>query len=307
MERAETSRRDFLRVGMAAAGATLIGKRGAAYNGTVCLFSKHLPGTNWERLAETVKRLGFGGIDLTVRTGGHVLPVRAAEDLPRAVAAIRAQGLEVPMITTELLSADDPTARPILTAAGKLGIKRIKPGYYKYAFADVRRELETAGKQLTGLIGLARECGVEVGYHNHAGNIGGPVWDIARIIDPLDARWAGYYFDVRHAVVEGGAAGWKIAFNLVAPRLKMIAIKDVYWEKTAKGWAQKDCPLGEGMVDWPAYFKMLRAVDYQGPISLHVEYELGGTTAAEKETRMIEAITRDFGFLKRQIQTANMD
>ena len=49
-------------------------------------------------------------------------PQRAAEDLPRAVAAIRAEGLEVPMITTELVSSDDSTAVPILTTAAKLSI-----------------------------------------------------------------------------------------------------------------------------------------------------------------------------------------
>ena len=45
------------------------------------------------------------------------MPERAAEDLPKAVAAIRAEGLEVPMITTALVAADDPTAVPILSTA----------------------------------------------------------------------------------------------------------------------------------------------------------------------------------------------
>src|SRR5439155_8991192 len=36
-------------------------------------------------------------------------PQRAAEDLPRAVAAIRGEGLDVPMITTELVSSRDST------------------------------------------------------------------------------------------------------------------------------------------------------------------------------------------------------
>ena len=77
------------------------------------------PDMDWRRLARSAKRLGFDGLDLTVRKGGHVLPERAAEDLPRAVATAREEGLDVPMITTALTSADDPTARAILsTAAG---------------------------------------------------------------------------------------------------------------------------------------------------------------------------------------------
>ena len=56
------------------------------------------------------------------------MPQRAAEDLPKAVAAIRAEGLEVPMITTELVSGDDPTAAPILSTAAKLSIPFIEAG-----------------------------------------------------------------------------------------------------------------------------------------------------------------------------------
>lgn len=306
-------RREFLRSAAAitsAAGSLLAGidANGAAspggFGGTLCLFSKHLPWMNWAQLAETVKRLGFAGVDLTVRPGGHVLPERAETDLERAVAAIRERGVEVPMITTGLLKADDPAARPILSAAGRLGIKYAKPGYYRYAFADVRRELEAAGRQFAGLVEMAQRYGVEIGYHNHASYIGAAVWDMARVIDGLDPKWAGYYFDVRHAVVEGGAAGWKIAFNLVAPRLKMIAVKDFYWAKTARGWVQRDCPLGEGMVDWAGYFKLLRESGFRGPVSLHIEYEIAGATASEREAKTIEAIVRDLEFLKGQLRAA---
>jgi L-ribulose-5-phosphate 3-epimerase len=76
----------------------------------------------WRRLAQNARQAGFAGIDLTVRKGGHVLPEKAAEDLPSAVSSIREEGVEVPMITTELVSAADPTARAILSTAGKLSI-----------------------------------------------------------------------------------------------------------------------------------------------------------------------------------------
>jgi hypothetical protein len=114
------SRRDFLGVfSVAACAAVPVEKENPArvtrgtYGGTLCLFSKPLPGMDWRRLAQATRRAGFGGIDLTVRPGGHVQPEHAAEDLPKAVATIREEGLEVPMITTALISAADPAARPI--------------------------------------------------------------------------------------------------------------------------------------------------------------------------------------------------
>ncbi len=89
-----------------------------------------------------------------------------------------------------------------------------------------------------------------MGFHNHEGYIGAALWDIAPAMDRLEPRWAGYYFDPRHAVAEGGGGAWKAATHLVAPRLKMMAVKDCVWEKSPKGWEIENCPLGEGQVDW---------------------------------------------------------
>jgi L-ribulose-5-phosphate 3-epimerase len=296
----DQNRRDFIKSASAFAAASMLPNT-AGFNGVICLFSKHLPAMDWARLAQAVKKLGFGGIDLTVRPGGHVAPERAAEDLPKAIAAIRAEGLSAPMITTALTSASDPTAKPILSTAGKLSIPFFKPGYYKYAFADVRGELQKAMNDFRSLAELSKQSGVQCGFHNHEGYIGAQLWDVAQTIDQLDPKWVGYYFDIRHAVAEGGGAGWKIALNLTAPRIKMIAVKDSYWEKTSKGWRQINCPLGEGMVDWKAYFKSLRQVNFQGPISLHLEYEIQGATKAAQEENTLAAAQRDFDFLKARL------
>lgn len=298
------TRRDFLKVVGAAAAAAPLVRAGGPFRGTLCLFSKHLPGMDWQRMAQSVKQLGFGGVDLTVRPGGHVLPERAAEDLPKAVAAIRDAGLAVPMITTGLVSASDPAARPTLATAGKLGVPFFKPGYYKYQFVDVRRELAQAGQDFRGLAELGKQSGVQVGFHNHEGYIGGPVWDIAGVIDTLDPQWVGYYFDVRHAVAEGGGAGWKIATNLVAKRLKMLAVKDFYWEKTAKGWRSKNCPLGEGAVDWKTFFRLVSQAGFHGPISLHLEYDIPGATASAVEDETLASAARDLGFLTARLREA---
>lgn len=311
-ERKGFSRRDFLVLaGACAATATLSSEAPQAapslgpYRGQLCFFSKPLPDMDWRRLAQSVKRVGFDGVDLTVRPGGHVRPERAAEDLPKAVAIIREEGLEVPMITTALVSADDPTARPILSTAGKLGIQYYKPGYYLYDLIDVRKELAKAGEEFRRLAELGKQYGMQVGYHNHEEYVGAPVWDMATVIEPLDPKWVGYYFDPRHAVAEGGVGGWKIATNLVLPRLKMVAVKDFYWEKApSKGWQDMNCPLGEGMVDWKYFFKAIAQAGFQGPISLHIEYEVSGPTPAAKEENILAATQRDLGFLKARVREA---
>jgi sugar phosphate isomerase/epimerase len=299
------SRRRFVRAGAGAAAAAALarpgfaqGSRAAGFRGTLCLFSKHLPGLDAAKLGRAVKALGFTGVDLTVRPGGHVVPEQAAADLPPFLKTLREAGLQVPMITTALLSANEPFARPVLETAGRHQVTFFKPGYYKYAFTDVRQELEVARAELRGLAELGARFGVQLGYHNHAGYLGGPVWDVARIMDRLDPRWAGYYFDVRHAVVEGGDGGWRAALNLIAPRLKMVAIKDFFWEKASGGWRQRNCPLGEGMVDWKAFFAALARAEFHGPVSLHLEYEIAGATPAALQDNTLAAAARDLAFLK---------
>jgi L-ribulose-5-phosphate 3-epimerase len=268
----------------------------------LCLFSKHLPDLGWGDLGRAVKDAGFDGVDLTVRTGGHVLPERAADDLPRAIEAITAQGVKVPMITTELTSATVAVARPLLRAASRSGVRYFKTGYWRYSSsADVRAQVTAAGDALAGLAALARECEIEMGFHNHAAYIGAALWDIAPAMDRLDPRWAGYYFDPRHAVAEGGAGAWKAAAHLVAPRLKMVALKDFFWQKGQRGWVVEDCPLGEGQVDWTWIAKALGDAHFAGPVSLHLEYEIPGGTPQERTRRTIEAATRDLGFARRML------
>jgi len=304
----ELSRRDFLGRCSAVACAVSLNmaepsvSHPGGYTGTLCLFSKSLPDMDWRRLAQAAKSVGFGGIDLTVRPGGHVPPERATEDLPRAVEAIREEGLDVPMITTELTSADDPAARVILSAASKLSIPFFKPGYYQYKMVNVRGELDVASSQFRGLVNLSKQYGIQAGYHNHEQYIGAPVWDVASVIDTLDSKWAGFYFDARHAVAEGGVGAWKIATNLVMPRLKMVAAKDFWWEKTQTGWAARNCPLGEGMVDWKYFINALAAGGFQGPISLHLEYDLAGETSAARENNILAALHRDLQFLKTHLR-----
>ena len=315
------SRREFLKASSGAALAAAFPAAARAgvrppnlgsFRGTLCLFSKPVPQLSWQELAKSAKQAGFEGIDLTVRGGGHVKPARAKEDLPRAVAAIRAEGLEVPMVTSELVSSDDPTAVPILQAMHELSIPFLKPGYYHYKFRDVRKEVAEVGRQFSGLVELAGKHDVQVGFHNHAGYIGGQTWDIVAIMDRLDPKWAGYYYDLENSAEEGAVGGWKSAANLAMPRMKMMAAKDFYWKKTAnKGWEPTMCPLGEGMCHHQEFLKMAAVGGFHGPITLHIEYQIPGVSddqgialARENDEAVMAAAQRDLDKLKSLLREA---
>ncbi|MGO8718583.1 MAG: sugar phosphate isomerase/epimerase family protein [Acidobacteriaceae bacterium] len=282
------SRREFLQASSATAMASAVAlsawpatpvqaaARGP-FRGTLCLFSKPVPQLSWRELAQSAKRAGFGGIDLTVRPEGHVLPERAATDLPKAVAAIRAEGLEVPMISTALVNAVDPTAEPILETASKLSIPFVKPGYYYYKLVNVLEERNQAGRKFRGLVELAEKYQIQVGYHNHTDYVGAAIWDMAPVIEPLDPRWCGFYFDLGHAAVDLGENGWKVATNLVIPRLKMVGAKDFVWKQDGSHrWHAEPCPMGQGIVPWRQFLHILAQSNFHGPISLQEEFSIPG-------------------------------
>lgn len=290
------NRREFF---MTTGGALAAVKAGATNRvPTLCFFSKHLAELDYTPLAKTLRELGFPGVDLTVRPQGHVLPERVADDLPKAIGILREHGLEVPMITTGLVAASDPPAAATLSTAGKLKVPYFKPGYYRYTdLKRVEQRVRDTRDQFRGLVELARQHGVQAGFHNHSGNyVGAAMWDAREVVRDLDSQYAGYYFDPAHAVAEGGFGGWNIGFHLLAARMKMVAAKDFYWEKAKGKWQMRWCPLGEGMVPWAAVFKQLAEIAFGGPISLHLEYDL------PKDP--LPAIARDLEYLKTRLREA---
>lgn len=275
----------------------------------ICLFTDHLDdfGYSYKDVASMLRQLDIAGPDLTVRPGGLVAPERVAEELPRAAAAFQDEGLSIPMISTGLTSVDDPAARPTLTAMKTLGIRYYKLGYQQYeGLDDWQSQIEAARKKLAGLVELGKAADVVAGLHNHSGPfIGGALWDGWELLRPLDAKSIGFYFDPAQATIEGGKHGWKLGFGRLAPRLKMVAIKDFVWEKTKGEWRTRWCPLGEGMVRWPEFFELLAKIPFDGPVSLHIEYDPGGRTRAERFENSLAAAERDLKFLKSRLQASS--
>lgn len=287
-------RREFV-IATAASAATARALPAAASREPVfCFFSKHLPELGYDQLGRALKDAGFDGVDLTVRKGGHVIPERVREDLPRAIEAIQSHGLRVPMITTELTSPSDPTARPILETAAHLKIPCFKLGYWPYK-GDVFATLRNAGADLRGLVAMAKECGIVAGFHNHPRNVGLAFWDAHEIMRDLDPKWVGYYYDANNATEEGAIRGWEVGLRIASARLKMAACKDFYWERSVGQSKPVECPLGEGVVNWPAVFKALVAAKFEGPISIHQEY---------KPSDRLASAHNDLQFTKKQFATA---
>lgn len=269
----------------------------------VCLFTDHLAGFTYEEVGRMLKDLGVSGPDLTVRRGGLVAPEKVAADLPKAVETFRRFGLSVPMITTTITSADDPLAKAVAEAASSQEIRYYKLGYFPYKdLARWRETIDATRGSLRHLAKMNARLNLRAGMHNHAGDsVGCSLWDSWEAMQGVDADRVGFYFDPAQATIEGGKTGWQLNFRRITPRIFMIALKDFVWEKSEKGWRTRWVPLGEGMVDWTKVLPLIRETSFAGPISLHIEYDPGGRTKAERYDRSLAAAARDLRFLNQHL------
>jgi len=289
------------------AGSALLMARPAAAKPKlkVAIFSKHLQFLSGEDLARAIAQMGFDGVDLTVRKGGHVEPARVAQDLPPLVAISKQHGLEVPMVTTDIADAETPYTEDILKTMAGLGIRNYRFGAFKWSRdQSYAAQLDAMKPRLAKLAALNARYQTCAMYHTHsgAGLVGASIWDLYLLMKDLDPKTMGINYDVGHATIEGGLGGWIASYKISGAHVRGIAVKDFLWEKDAKGsWREEWKPIGEGMVRFPQFFAMVAESGFDGPLQLHYEYPLGG---ANNGTRQITIPQQEvFAAMKKDLVT----
>ena len=298
-EDAVIERRGFMRELTAISSAFLLpngavlGATKASQQRPICAFIKFIQMLSYDEMARQVADMGFDGIESTVRKGGHVLPERVEEDLPRQLEAVRNAGIDITMITTDVLRVDQPYTRKVLETAANVGIKKYRMGFYNYSQKrPIDAQLREIRAAIVELAGLNRELGLSAVYQNHSGAdyIGAPIWDICEVLKGVSSDEIGIAFDIRHATIEGGLA-WPLNYRRAKPHIRAYFVKDFDWN----GRTDIHVPLGSGRVD-PAYFSMLRETVDDYPVSLHIEYlEQAGVN------ENLAALRRDLAVLREML------
>jgi sugar phosphate isomerase/epimerase len=310
------SRRELL---AAAAAATTVRTASAASNDrrfTICAFSKHFQWTDVKGASETMRDLGYEGVDLTVRTAGHVLPERVQDDLPKAADVITKTGMKLTMITTDIVDPKTPHAESVLKTMAALRLKNYRWGGFRY---DLKRsipdQLAEFKERVKDLAAMNKQYGVTAMYHTHSGvgQVGASMWDLYLLLKDFDTDAVSANYDIGHATVEGGFGGWIHSSRLLLPYTRGIAVKDFKWVKNEKGaWIPGWCALGDGMVNFKQFFPMMKAAGFAGPLQLHMEYPELGTAANGKtessvpKDKLLAMMRRDITRLKDLLRDANL-
>jgi L-ribulose-5-phosphate 3-epimerase len=276
------NRREFIST-MAVAGAAIpftstLGtylSESAEIKFPVRMFSKPLDSYDFGFMCECIAKSGIGGIDLTVRPGGKVEPAAVETALPKLVEEAKKYNLAIDMMVSGIVSATDPDTERVLKTASALGVKHYRLGWFEYDNKiGIWESLQKSRATLKEIVELNRKYKIHGGYQNHDGiRVGGPVWDLHELLRDFPPEFLGSQYDVRHAMVEGNGT-WMIGMRLIANHIKTLAIKDFTWKTTGGKPEPVTVPLGDGMIDWDLFFKMVKELNIKAPLTLHVEYPL---------------------------------
>ncbi len=270
------SRREFIgRSALAVAGAACCGAsvaraEGVAPTSSIVVFSKvyQTLKLDFAAAAAVTAEAGLDGVDAPVRPGGEVLPENAAAQLPRYADALNQRNLRLPLITTAITSPSSPFADDIVKTARHLGVQYYRLGFIEQQ-ADVKKQIGEARAQLKGLAELNRRTGIGALLQNHSPTartyLGGDLGELEELVKGFEPEEIGIAFDIGHAIVVHGD-GWRDHFEKLKTHIRTVYVKDV----TRDG---KWVPFGKGAIGTVGYFKLLREMDFRGPISLHVEFD----------------------------------
>lgn len=231
------------------------------------VFTKPLGAVGATRLADDLAELGADGADLVVRDGQTVAP-----DDPRGIGSVAAKlaanGLALPVVTTDLIEGDD-TAERVLGACAEAGVPLARTGFYRYDPAlGYARCLERARRGLADLAAIADRHGVRLAVQLHHVTIHPSAAHALRLIGDLDVLC---YADPGNQAKEG-SEDWRLTLDLLGDRLACMGVKNAAWRHGPQGWECTFVPLADGLVRWPEIISGLRERAYAGPLSLHVHY-----------------------------------
>jgi sugar phosphate isomerase/epimerase len=255
---------------------------------------------NFDDAAAVTAEAGLDGVDPPLRPGGEVLPERATEDLPRYVDAMRKRKLQLPLLTTAIVSTSSPHTEDILRTAKKLGVQ-----YYRVGFVDregdSKKQVSEFKAQLKDLAAMNKVIGIGALVQNHSpaghGNyLGGNLNDMREIVSDFNPAQVGVAFDIGHAIIVHKEE-WRPRFEALKSHVKVAYVKDA---KMAGRWV----PFGEGDVGHLGYFKLLRQMGYNAPISMHIEFDWTEKGKVKNRETLVKSLKESAGVLRKWLADA---
>lgn len=234
---------------------------------------------------ESLKRVGYEGIEWTA--SGHFDPDRGISQLKDLVARTRDAGMDVSQIMDhkDLISLDEPTRRSsiqrtvrVIEAAGECGVAAVSvltgPAIWESGHVVVGQDMsegaawEQAYEALETFCESAEQAGTTITSEAVYGMLAHDFYTHRFLLEKVPHPAHRVNFDPSHHVLYG-LEDMKWMIHELRERIAHVHIKDGIGVPQLRKFVFP--MLGEGRVDWKAFFEALEEIDYRGYCSL--EYE----------------------------------
>jgi sugar phosphate isomerase/epimerase len=301
------SRRDFIgKTALSATALALSAVRSAPgaekWSPPIVVFSKvyQTLSLNFDDAAAATAEAGLEGVDPPLRPDGEILPERATEELPRYVEAMHKRKLLLPLLTTAIVSASSPHTEEILRTSKKLGVQFYRLGFVDRE-GDTKKQVTEFKAQLKDLAAMNKSIGIGGLIQNHSpaghGNyLGGDLDDLREIVSDFDPAQIGVAFDIGHAIIVHKEE-WRPRFDALKSHIKVAYVKDA---KMNGRWV----PFGEGDIGHLGYFKLLKQIGYNAPISMHIEFDWTEKGKTKNREALVKTLKESAGVLRNWLAEA---
>jgi sugar phosphate isomerase/epimerase len=186
----------------------------------------------------------------------------------------RDAGLEVASIASYLKCDQLPEVERVFEAANLMGTDRVRIGVPLCdGSVNYRRLFDRAVSEYAEVEKLARRHRLKALVETHMDTVVPSASAAYRLVGGFDPAHVGVIYDPGNMVVEGFENA-RLGLELLGEYLAAVHVKNMRWEKGGIGshgrqlWKSSTVELREGMVDWAEVVRTLKAVGYDGWMSM---------------------------------------
>jgi sugar phosphate isomerase/epimerase len=279
------------------------------------VFTVILPELDLDETIREVSAAGYNGIEWRCRetppdkagapfsywgnVKNDMSPARVKRDGKSIAEKCRKAGLECFALASYCAAMNEAEVRACAEAAAALGCKYFRVGPPQYNGSTNYNVLfKQALDAFKKAVKIAKSSGVSIAVETHMGNITPSAGLMHRVVSEFDPKDIGVIYDPGNMVTEG-FENYQMGLELLAPYLRHVHVKNQrvkVVETMADGterWAAENCELPRGVADWRKVLKALKAVGFDGYLSIEdfsnipwkqkLQANIGYLKALEKE------------------------
>lgn len=247
----------------------------------LCFPKFFYPHLDPERLAVTMKELGFDGVDIMIREASWSKEGDYKQTLPQFANTMRAAGLKAYTVTTDWSEARIDALEDDYRLFADNGITMFRYWFLRYGGFGTFHELFERGRKMIAKVeNLSQKYGVQAIFQTHGGRMTWSCEAAYFMLQGYDPKAVGVHYDPGNLTAQEGFTGPEKAVDILREYLAYVGVKNAGWFLAPNGqdhqrltWKVDWTLLKDGIVKWPEVLGALKKAGFKGPLCMHNFYE----------------------------------